>query len=161
MFFSASPKHWFSHFVGRHSRARRHTPHVVSEPRMAVGPRVTFRGQIQPFSVSLQKRRRPGRSITKRDPNSGRSESSCGAVEPIPEANSRCFPFLADSLYGKSLDMQVDNLACLYLNSKGKYKLRKYKFEEDYCYNVYDLFVYYKSNFYGKMPTIKDKEILA
>ena len=56
--------------------------------------------------------------------------------------------------------MQVDNLACLYLNSKGKYKLRKYKFEEDYCYNVYDLFIYYKSNFYGKMPNLKDIQIL-
>ena len=70
------------------------------------------------------------------------------------------YKILFDSLYGKSMDMQVDNLACLYLNSKGKYKLRKYKFEEDYCYNVYDLFIYYKSNFYGKMPTIKDKEML-
>ena len=70
------------------------------------------------------------------------------------------YKILFDSLYGKSMDMQVDNLACLYLNSKGKYKLRKYKFEEDYCYNEYDLFIYYKSNFYGKMPTIKDKEML-
>ena len=70
------------------------------------------------------------------------------------------YKIIYDSLYAKEEKDRVVKLACLYLNNKGKYKLRKYKHQLDYCYNLYDLFLYYKSNFYGKMPTIKDIEIL-
>ncbi len=70
------------------------------------------------------------------------------------------YKILFDSLYGKDLDMQVANLGCLYLTKTGRYKLRKYKHVPEYCYSTYDLFTYYKSNFYGKMPEIKEKEQL-
>ena len=69
------------------------------------------------------------------------------------------YKLLWDHIYGKEHG-EIDIVACLYLNSKGKYKLKKYKFVPYNWYNVYENFEYMVRDGRGSMPTIKEKEVL-
>ena len=51
------------------------------------------------------------------------------------------YKLLWDHIHGKEHG-EIDIMACLYLNSKGKYKLKKYKFVPYNWYNVYENFEY-------------------
>ena len=69
------------------------------------------------------------------------------------------YKLLWDHIYGKEHG-KIDIVACLYLNSKGKYKLKKYKFVPYNWYNVYENFEYMIRDGRGSMPKIKEKEEL-
>ena len=69
------------------------------------------------------------------------------------------YKILWDYIYGKELG-KIDMVAGLYLNSKGKYKIVKYKFVPYVWFNIYEMFEYNLKNKRGKMPTIKIKEAL-
>ena len=69
------------------------------------------------------------------------------------------YKLLWDYIHGKEHG-KIDVLACLYLNSKGKYKLKKYKFVPYNWYNVYENFQYMVRDGHGRMPKIKQKEEL-
>ena len=69
------------------------------------------------------------------------------------------YKLLWDHIYGKEHG-EIDIIACLYLNSKGKYKLKKYKFVPYNWYNVYENFEYMVRDGRGSMPKIKEKEEL-
>ena len=69
------------------------------------------------------------------------------------------YKLLWDHLYGDEHG-KIDVCACLYLNSKGKYKLKKYKFVPYNWYNVYENFEYMVRDGRGSMPKIKEKEEL-
>ena len=69
------------------------------------------------------------------------------------------YKLLWDYIYGKEHG-EIDVCACLYLNSKGKYKLKKYKFVPYNWYNVYENFEYMVRDGRGSMPKITEKEKL-
>ena len=69
------------------------------------------------------------------------------------------YKLLWDHIYGKEHG-EIDNVACLYLNSKGKFKLKEYKFVPYNWYNVYENFEYMIRDCRGSMPKIKEKEEL-
>ena len=69
------------------------------------------------------------------------------------------YKLLWDHLYGEEHG-KIDIMACLYLNSKGKYKLVKYDFAPKEWFFIYDLFEYLLKDKRGKMPKIKIKEEL-
>ena len=69
------------------------------------------------------------------------------------------YKLLWDHLYGDEHG-KIDKMACLYLNSRGKYKLVEYDFTPNEWFFIYDLFEYLLKNKKGKMPTIKEKEVL-
>ena len=69
------------------------------------------------------------------------------------------YKILWDHLYGKEHG-GIDNIACLYLNSKGKYKLKEHKFVPYNWYNVYENFEYMVRDGRGLMPKIKEREEL-
>ena len=66
------------------------------------------------------------------------------------------YKLLWDHIYGEEHG-NIDVVACLYLNSKGKYKLKKYKFVPYNWYNVYENFEYMIRDGRGSMPKIKEK----
>jgi len=66
------------------------------------------------------------------------------------------YKLLWDHIYGKEHG-EIDKLACLYLNSKGKYKLKEYKFVPYNWYNVYENFEYMIRDGRGSMPKIEQK----
>ena len=66
------------------------------------------------------------------------------------------YKLLWDHIYGEEHG-KIDVVACLYLNSKGKYKLKKYKFVPYNWYNVYENFEYMIRDGRGSMPKIKEK----
>ena len=69
------------------------------------------------------------------------------------------YRILWDHIYGKEHG-EIDIVACLYLNSKGKYKIKKYKDVPYNWYNVYENFEYMVRDGRGSMPKIEDKEEL-
>ena len=69
------------------------------------------------------------------------------------------YQLLWDHIYVKEHG-KIDVVACLYLNSKGKYKVKKYKFAELAWWNLYELFEYAMKDGRGKMPVISEKEKL-
>tara|TARA_Y100001963_G_scaffold7879_1_gene10289 strand:+ start:872 stop:1729 length:858 start_codon:yes stop_codon:yes gene_type:complete len=69
------------------------------------------------------------------------------------------YKLLWDHIHGRDHG-NIDVLASLYLNSKGKYKLKKYKFVPYNWYNVYENFEYMIRDGRGSMPKIKEKEEL-
>ena len=69
------------------------------------------------------------------------------------------YKILWDHLYGEEQG-KIDNMACLYLNSRGKYKLVEYKFAPKEWFMVYDLFEYKLKDKRGNMPKIKVKDEL-
>ena len=48
----------------------------------------------------------------------------------------------------------------MYLNSRGKYKLVKYKFQPYVWFNIYEMFEYNLKDKRGNMPKIKIKDEL-
>tara|TARA_Y100001938_G_scaffold141315_1_gene210864 strand:- start:1533 stop:2396 length:864 start_codon:yes stop_codon:yes gene_type:complete len=66
------------------------------------------------------------------------------------------YKLLWDHIYGDEHG-KIDKLACLYLNSKGKYKLKEYKFVPYNWYNVYENFEYMVRDGRGSMPKIVEK----
>ena len=66
------------------------------------------------------------------------------------------YKMLWDHIHGKEHG-EIDHLACLYLNSKGKYKLKEYKFVPYNWYNVYENFEYMIRDGRGSMPKIQEK----
>ena len=66
------------------------------------------------------------------------------------------YKLLWDHIYGDEHG-KIDKLACLYLNSKGKYKLKEYKFVPYNWYNVYENFEYMIRDGRGSMPKIEAK----
>ena len=72
------------------------------------------------------------------------------------ELQLTAYKLLWDHLYGKEHG-EIDILACLYINSKGKYKLKKYKFVPYNWYNVYENFEYMIRDGRGRMPKIQEK----
>ena len=66
------------------------------------------------------------------------------------------YKLLWDHIHGKEHG-EIDVLACLYLNSRGKYKLKKYKFVPYNWYNVYENFEYMIRDGRGRMPKIEEK----
>ena len=66
------------------------------------------------------------------------------------------YKLLWDHIYGEEHG-NIDVVACLYLNSKGKYKLKKYKFVPYNWYNVYENFEYMIRDGRGSMPKIQEK----
>ena len=66
------------------------------------------------------------------------------------------YKLLWDHIHGKEHG-EIDHLACLYLNSKGKYKLKEYKFVPYNWYNVYENFEYMIRDGRGSLPKIKEK----
>ena len=66
------------------------------------------------------------------------------------------YKLLWDHIHGKEQG-EIDFLACLYLNSRGKYKLKKYKFVPYNWYNVYENFEYMITDGRGSLPKIKEK----
>ena len=69
------------------------------------------------------------------------------------------YKLLWDHIYGEEHG-EIDICACLYLNSKGKYNLKKYKFVPYNWYNVYENFEYMVRDGKGRMPVIIEKEKL-
>ena len=69
------------------------------------------------------------------------------------------YKILWDHIYGKEHG-KIDKLACLYLNSKGKYKLKEYKFVHYNWFNVYENFEYLIRDGRGSMPKITEKKEL-
>lgn len=69
------------------------------------------------------------------------------------------YKLLWDHLYGEEIG-KIDKMACLYLNSRGKYKLVEYEFVPKEWFFVYDLFEYLLKDKRGNMPKIKEKEEL-
>ena len=69
------------------------------------------------------------------------------------------YKLLWDHLYGDEHG-KIDKMACLYLNSRGKYKLVEYDFAPKEWFFIYDLFEYLLKDKKGKMPKIKPKEEL-
>ena len=69
------------------------------------------------------------------------------------------YKLLWDHLYGEEHG-KIDKMACLYLNSRGKYKLVEYDFAPKEWFFIYDLFEYLLKDKKGKMPKIKPKEEL-
>ena len=84
-------------------------------------------------------------------------------LEPLEASAMDCYHSICkhiwDYIHGKKHG-KIDVLACLYLNSKGKYKLKKYKFVPYNWYNVYENFQYMVRDGHGRMPKIKQKEEL-
>ena len=66
------------------------------------------------------------------------------------------YKLLWDHIYGKEHG-EIDILACLYLNSRGKYKLKKYKFVPYNWYNVIENFEYMIRDGRGSLPKIEEK----
>ena len=66
------------------------------------------------------------------------------------------YKLLWDHIHGEEQG-KIDILACLYLNSRGKYKLKKYKFVPYNWYNVYENFEYMIRDGRGRMPVIEEK----
>ena len=66
------------------------------------------------------------------------------------------YKLLWDHLYGEEHG-EIDIVACLYLNSKGKFKLKKYKYVPYNWYNVYENFQYMIQDGRGSMPKIEEK----
>ena len=69
------------------------------------------------------------------------------------------YKILWDHIYGKEHG-KIDKLACLYLNSKGKYKLVEYKYVPDKWFFTHELFEWLLKNKRGKMPKIVEPEQL-
>ena len=69
------------------------------------------------------------------------------------------YKLLWDHIYGDEHG-KIDRLACLYLNSRGKYKLVEHKFVPEEWFKVYDSFEYMLKDKRGNMPKIKEKEEL-
>ena len=69
------------------------------------------------------------------------------------------YKILWDHIYGDELG-KIDVLACLYLNSKGKFKVKKYKFVPEAWFNLYEMFEYVIKDGKGNLPTIKEKKEL-
>ena len=69
------------------------------------------------------------------------------------------YKILWDHIYGDEHG-KIDKMACLYLNSKGKYKLVEYKFAVEEWFWIYEIFEYMLKNKRGTMPKIKIKEEL-
>ena len=66
------------------------------------------------------------------------------------------YKILWDHIYGKELG-KIDVLACLYLNSKGKFKIKKHKFVPETWFNLYEMFEYVIKDGRGKLPVIKER----
>ena len=66
------------------------------------------------------------------------------------------YKLLWDHKYGKEHG-EIDVCACLYLNTKRKYKIKKYKFVPYNWYNVYENFEYMIRDGRGSMPKIEEK----
>ena len=66
------------------------------------------------------------------------------------------YKLLWDHIHGEE-HCKIDRVACLYLNSKGKYKLKEYKFVPYNWYNVYENFEYVIRDGRGSLPKIKEK----
>ena len=69
------------------------------------------------------------------------------------------YKILWDHIYGDEHG-KIDKMACLYLNSKGKYKLVEYKFAMEEWFWIYAIFEYMLKDKRGNMPRIKVKEEL-
>ena len=69
------------------------------------------------------------------------------------------YKILWDHIYGDELG-KIDILACLYLNSKGKFKVKKYKFVPEAWFNLYEMFEYVIKDGKGNLPKIKEKKEL-
>ena len=69
------------------------------------------------------------------------------------------YKILWDHIYGEEHG-EIDKMACLYLNSKGKYKLVEYKFAMEEWFWIYEIFEYMLKDKRGNMPKIKIKEEL-
>ena len=69
------------------------------------------------------------------------------------------YKILWDHIYGEELG-KIDILAGLYLNSRGKYKIKKYKFVPEIWFNMYEMFEYVIKDGRGNLPKIKEKEEL-
>ena len=66
------------------------------------------------------------------------------------------YKILWDHIYGDEHG-KIDKMACLYLNSKGKYKLVEYKFAMEEWFWIYEIFEYMLKDKRGNMPKIKIK----
>ena len=77
----------------------------------------------------------------------------------MPIVINYSYKILWDHLYGDEQG-KIDKMACLYLNSRGKYKLVEYKFAPKEWFMVYDLFEYKLKDKKGTMPKIKIKDEL-
>ena len=69
------------------------------------------------------------------------------------------YKLLWDHIHGDDHG-EIDKLACLYLNSRGKYKLKEYKFVPYNWYNVYENFEYMIRDGRGSLPKIEEKKPL-
>ena len=69
------------------------------------------------------------------------------------ELQLTAYKLLWDHIHGEEHG-KIDVMACLYLNSKGKYKLKKYKFVPYNWYNVYENFEYMVRDGRGNMPKV-------
>tara|TARA_Y100000310_G_scaffold295320_1_gene326544 strand:+ start:480 stop:1355 length:876 start_codon:yes stop_codon:yes gene_type:complete len=69
------------------------------------------------------------------------------------------YKLLWDHLYGDEHG-KIDKVACLYLNSRGKYKLVKHNFVPKEWFFIYDVFEYLLKDKRGKMPKISEPDKL-
>jgi hypothetical protein len=69
------------------------------------------------------------------------------------------YKILWDHLFANELG-KIDEMACLYLNARGKFKLVKYKFVPEDWFTVYRLFEYNLKDKRGNMPKVVEKEPL-
>lgn len=69
------------------------------------------------------------------------------------------YKLLYDHLYG-DITGNIDQLACLYLTARGKFKLKKFKFVPEDWLNVIGIGEYYFSDMRGSMPKVKEKQEL-
>ena len=69
------------------------------------------------------------------------------------------YKILWDHIYGEEHG-NIDKMAGLYLNSKGKYKLVEYKFAMEEWFWIYEIFEYMLKDKRNNMPKIKVKEEL-
>ncbi|QDP64293.1 MAG: hypothetical protein Unbinned4139contig1000_6 [Prokaryotic dsDNA virus sp.] len=78
------------------------------------------------------------------------------AYDKDHELQLTSYKLLWDHLFGKEHG-EIDKLGCLYLNSRGKYKLKEYKFVPYNWYNIYENFEYMIRDGRGSMPKIEEK----
>ena len=69
------------------------------------------------------------------------------------------YKILWDHIYGDEHG-NIDKMACLYLNSRGKYKLVEYKCDIETWFWIYEIFEFMLKDKRGKMPLIKEKKKL-
>ena len=69
------------------------------------------------------------------------------------------YKILYDALYG-DITGNIDVLACLYLTSRGKYKIKKYKYKPEAWWDLIEIGKYHFSDMRDKLPVVKEKEEL-